>query len=221
MSRALLCGVVALWAGAAGADELAQVPANQVCVTRGEVAPLPDGRARVTAPKVRAVAAQAGPDAAELRFVYHGPTDESAALASGQLRRQVGLKLRAQDGCNLLYVMWRIAPKPGIVVSEKRNPGKRTHRECGANGYTNLFVGKDVPAPSSGEPHTLKAALSGRTLRVFADGRLIWQGEVAASAAELSGPVGVRTDNARVDLALYAPPGRAAADRACKPTDED
>ena len=41
----------------------------------------------------------------------------------GELRRQFGLKLRAQDACNLVYVMWRIEPASKLVVSIKCRTG--------------------------------------------------------------------------------------------------
>ena len=60
---------------------------------------------------------------AEARFKYLGPTSQEARLGSGESRRQFGLRLRAQDPCNLVYAMWRIEPEPMLVVSVKRNPG--------------------------------------------------------------------------------------------------
>jgi len=102
----LACALVV--GGSASADELARAPAARWRVTRGHVDVLSDGRARVREPKMRAVVDASDGDAAELRFTYLGASDGDARLASGELRRQVGLKLRAADGCNLLYVMWRI-----------------------------------------------------------------------------------------------------------------
>ena len=37
-------------------------------------------------------------------------------------------KLRAEDACNLVYVMWRIEPQSRLVVSVKRNPGQHARR---------------------------------------------------------------------------------------------
>ncbi|HSP77813.1 MAG TPA: hypothetical protein VLQ93_04755, partial [Myxococcaceae bacterium] len=117
------------------AETLSRVARKRIRVTLGELEPGVEGRLRITKPKVRAVVPAARARVAELRFTYLGATREVAPLRSGELRRQVGLKLRAQDGCNVVYVMWRIAPKAGVVVSVKHNPGKHRHAECGNGGY--------------------------------------------------------------------------------------
>ena len=41
---------------------------------------------------------------------------ERQAKRATDARRQVGLKLRARDGCNVVYVMWRIEPKAGHMT---------------------------------------------------------------------------------------------------------
>src|SRR5262249_42100776 len=125
-------------------------------------------------------------------------------LASGELRRQIGLKLRAADGCNLVYVMWRLEPKAQLVVSTKLNPGKRTHRECGANGYVNLKprAGTSPAPPVVGSEHRLHAAIDGKLLRVWADRVLAWEGELPDAALALRGPAGVRSDNGAFTVEL-------------------
>jgi len=211
----LACALVA--GGSASADELARAPAARWRVTRGHVEALADGRARVREPKMRAVVDASDGDAAELRFTYLGPSDGEARLASGELRRQVGLKLRAADGCNLVYVMWRIEPKAQLVVSLKRNPGQRTHAECGARGYRNLVARAGTqPAPlAPNMEHRLHAKLDGRILRVWADRALAWEGDVGDEVLALRGPAGVRSDNAKLELELLvhaaAPSGIASA----------
>jgi len=211
----LACALVA--GGSASADELARAPAARWRVTRGHVEALADGRARVREPKMRAVVDASDGDAAELRFTYLGASDGEARLASGELRRQVGLKLRAADGCNLVYVMWRIEPKAQLVVSLKRNPGQRTHAECGARGYRNLVARAGTqPAPlAPNMEHRLHAKLDGRILRVWADRALAWEGDVGDEVLALRGPAGVRSDNAKLELELLvhaaAPSGIASA----------
>jgi hypothetical protein len=175
-----------------------------LCVTKGALKAHGKTGARITEPTVRAVRAGSSGDSASLKFTYRGPSKKSRALASGQMRRQLGLKLRAQDGCNLVYVMWRIEPKPGIEVSIKRNPGKSTHKECGANGYTKVaFV--DAPLIEADTEHTLDAALTGADLSVTIDGKEIWTGAVEG-AADLTGPAGLRTDNISADVELTTSP---------------
>ena len=144
----------------------------------------------------------------EARFVYLGPTAETAPLRSGAIRRQFGLKLRAADGCNLIYAMWRFAPEPALVVSVKSNPGLHTSRACGAAGYRNLTPRRQRPveAPEIGVPHRLAAALDGEALRVRIDGVEVWEGEVGREAFAVDGPVGIRSDNVRLELELFVAP---------------
>lgn len=184
---------------------VAPVAADRLCVTKGAAAL----GSRVTEPTMRAVALGAPGDAASLSFVYRGETAVSRELASGESRRQLGLKLRAQDGCNLVYVMWRLDPKPAISVSVKRNPGKRTHKECGANGYTRIKPLRGaalapIPALAPGASHTLRAEISGDDLLAWIDDQLVWRGSLPAAARALSGPAGLRSDNLSFDLAAFS-----------------
>jgi hypothetical protein len=215
----IACALLA--GGATFGDELIRAPAGRWRVTRGRIEALGDGKARVREPKMRAVVPEADGDEAELRFTYLGPSDASAPLASGEMRRQIGLKLRAADGCNLLYVMWRIEPKAQLVVSVKSNPGARTHRECGTRGYRNLVARAGVqPAPLSPNlEHRLHARLDGRVLRVWADRALAWEGDVGDDVLTLRGPTGVRSDNGRFDFELLV--RAATAPLAVSPISDD
>ncbi len=124
---------------------LSPIAADRLCVTKGAASI----GSPVTQPTMRAIALDSSGDAASLSFTFRGDTATSRSLASGESRRQLGLKLRAQDGCNLLYVMWRLDPAPSLSVSLKHNPGMRTHRECGARGYMPLKPAR-APAPVRG-----------------------------------------------------------------------
>jgi hypothetical protein len=199
------------------AAELMALPSDRWCVTRGKPS------AQVNEAKFRAVAPSSDGDTAEVRFTYLGPSDLEKPLASGQPRRQVGLKLRAEDGCNLLYVMWRVAPKNEIVVSLKRNPGKKTHHQCGNDGYRNYKPRHFVApaAPAHGSRHSLSAAIENRTLRVFTDGNLAWEGELDDAAAALRGPAGVRSDNLKLDLELRIRPGKATTSARCLSAEDE
>lgn len=187
------------------AIEVAPIASDTLCVTKGQV----DGRS-VTEPTVRGYARGAGGDAAQLTFVYRGESLETRELAGGDARRQLGLKLRAQDSCNVVYVMWRLDPRPKLDVSVKLNPLAKTHEQCGANGYTKLRPYKKlfVPAFEFGATHTLRAEIVGNELFAWIDGRLLWQGRLPEAARALSGPAGIRSDNVQFDLVeLAAPPG--------------
>jgi hypothetical protein len=188
---------------------LRQINRDELCVTNGAVTVLPGGRLAVATPSSRAVVAagagSAADQAAEIRFRYLGPTATSKPLASGELRRQIGLKLRAQDTCNLVYAMWHIAPDATVAVSIKHNAGMNTHAQCGAGGYVNFKEpGRIAPPPiRPGETHALRAALHGHDLTVTADGKLAWQGTFAGELLPLDGPPGFRTDNARFELEYF------------------
>jgi hypothetical protein len=195
------------------------------CVTKGNAA---IGGA-ITEPTVRAVALATQGDAAAMTFTYRGHTQKTRELASGQERHQLGLKLRAQDGCNLVYVMYRTdaGAAPKIDVSVKHNPGARTHADCGAGGYTKVKGSSDsklalVPVLAAGDKHTLRAAISGDELRAFIDDKLVWRGTLPDSARELVGPAGIRSDNMAYDLVAFeAPKSTATAIAKCAAADGD
>lgn len=176
-------------------------------VTQGSLGEAGDGALRVEVPRMRAVLPGAGGDEAELHFTWLGPTQGLVPLASGELRQQVGLKLRARDACNLVYVMWRIQPRAGLVVSVKRNEGQQASSECGAGGYRNVRprFRASLPALVEGKAHRLAARLRGDALEVRVDGVPVWRGVLGPDAAGLAGPVGVRTDNGRFLLRLEVP----------------
>jgi hypothetical protein len=191
------------------APALVKVPRERMCVTLGSIDPHPSGSWMVSASKMRAVLFDQGPPTAELHFTYLGPTAETSVLGSGAVRRQIGLKLRAQNGCNLVYVMWRLEPVNELVVSIKSNPGQRTFAECQNRGYTNVKpqAAQRVPPVAQGSTHVLRADLRGDALVVYADGAVAWQGSLGPAALAFDGPVGIRTDNvaAVFDLAAGAP----------------
>jgi hypothetical protein len=145
------------------------------------------------------------PQAVEAHFTFLGGTESEARLGSGELRRQFGLKLRAQDACNLVYAMWRIEPESKLVVSVKSNPGQHSSAECGNRGYRNIKPARSKPLPElrSGDAHALRAEMNGQEMRVLADGALVWEGSVGADALAFDGPVGIRSDNARLQIELH------------------
>lgn len=199
------------------------VAQGDVCVTKGALVP---GKLAVDTPTFRAVGLGTSGDAVSLDFTYHGHSTDSRALASGQMRRQLGLKLRAANGCNLVYVMWRLDPKPALEISIKVNPGMTTHAECGANGYTKLkkpTYHTAVPALLDGEKHVLQAEIVGDELFAWIDGSLAWRGDLPAEAKAMSGPSGFRSDNLMYDINTFsAPPGHTAGDKPhCVQSDED
>lgn len=187
------------------ARSLDRVDRSHLCVTNGMITTRYNGLLSIETPSSRAVVPTTVEQTAEIRFRYLGPTASSKPLASGELRRQIGLKLLAQDTCNLLYAMWHIEPDSKLAVLIKRNPGMQTHEQCGAKGYLpikplkTMTLGKVQP----GELHTLRAQLHGEELTLIADGVLAWQGQLQVADAEFDGPVGLRTDNGRFELEYF------------------
>ncbi len=183
-----------------------RVRRGSLCVTEGTIAETAGDRLSVSVPKMRAYVNTWASQAIELRFTYNGSTQKKVALGSGEMRQQFGLKLRAQDACNLVYAMWRVEPESKLVVSVKRNPGAHTSAACGERGYENLTPRRaaDLPRLRPGESHTLRAEMKKEELQVFVDDREVWAGEVGADAAKIEGPVGIRSDNAQLQFELKA-----------------
>jgi hypothetical protein len=207
------------------ASGLEAVAPSRLCVTDGHVAARSAPALAVDEGAMRGVVAGDRSATAELAFDYPGPSRVELPLANGELRRQIGLKLRAQDTCNVIYVMWRLAPSTGIVVQLKRNPGKSTHAECGDEGYVTVRATMSTPAPAIqiGEQHTLRADLDGDVLTVLADGKVAWQGALPREARDLEGPIGIRSDNGRFGFELRVPGGsrQGPACRSGQPASND
>jgi hypothetical protein len=199
------------------ATSLQPVRISAICVTNGAVTESPGGGLLVETPSSRAVVPGSGSKTVEIRFRYLGPSQGSKPLASGEMRRQIGLKLRAQDTCNLLYAMWHIEPDSRIAVSVKRNPGKSTHQQCDARGYLNIKPERGAPpAPIRvNQRHSLRAVLDGTRLTLVADGETVWVGSVGNTIFEFDGPAGFRTDNARFELELATTGGGPAGHGHC------
>lgn len=193
--------------------DIAPVGAADLCVTKGHLA-----EGSVAEPTMRGYARGAGGNAAALTFTYRGESFETRELAGGQARRQIGIKLRAQDSCNVIYVMWRLDPQPKLDISVKLNPLKKTHEQCGADGYTKVRPHKKtfIPAFEYGKTHTLRAEIVGDELYAWIDDKLLWQGTLPETARALEGPAGIRSDNVKFDLVSLAAPHGSGDAPACK-----
>jgi hypothetical protein len=204
-----LISLSALCSGAAcqsAGTKLMSVSRADLCVTEGAIEELPGERLSVNVPKMRAYVNASTPQLVEAHFTYLGPSGNEAPPGSGELRRQFGLKLRAQGDCNLVYTMWRIGPESTLVVSVKSNPGQHSSEQCGNRGYRNIKPRRSTPVPAlrSGDAHTLRAEMNGAEMKVFADNSLVWEGSVGTDALSFDGPVGIRSDNARLQIDLRA-----------------
>lgn len=210
------CVILALAASAASSSQnqepqMLRVNRDMLCVTEGAVDQSAAQELTVNVSKMRAYVNRTTLQTAEVHFKYLGPTENESKLGSGEIRRQFGLKLRAENACNLVYVMWRIAPESKLVVSVKANAGQQASAECGNRGYKNIKPQHSSPVPilQPGALHALRAELSGDALRVLADGAVVWVGNIGPEARAFNGPVGMRSDNARLEAELRVgmPPG--------------
>jgi hypothetical protein len=173
-------------------------------VESGQVDELSPERLRLRSGCVRLLLGEIPRSEAAIAFTYLGPTPDEVPLASGELRRQIGLKLRASDTCNVVYVMWHVAPTRGIHVSVKSNPGQRRHDECGDRGYETVEgrVVAELPAIVPGARHAFAVRIERSDLNVTVDGRPVWEGTLPPSAFAFDGPPGIRSDNAAFDVEL-------------------
>jgi len=181
-------------------------------VTRGKVQETSAGFLTVNGPKERAQLKQGKHQHAVLRFRYKAPSAKVSRLASGGVVRQIGLKLRTKNTCNLLYVMWRIDPNEHIFVILKRNPRKPTHKQCGASGYRTIAIMSlshlQITAKDH-QTHTLSARLvtqtDGYLLSVAVNDCELWSGTIDSDLLnEINGPVGFRSDNGNFCFKLFA-----------------
>jgi len=208
-----VCALGIACAARAAPDTLMPVQRQTLCVTEGAVGAGAGTALKVDSAKMRAYVNLATRQIVEAHFTYLGATADSARLGSGAMRRQFGLKLRAQDACNLVYVMWRIEPESKLVVSVKTNPGQTTSAQCGNRGYRNIkpLHASAIPVLKSGDAHTLHAELHQAGLRVWIDNSLVWEGALGPDAQGLNGPIGIRSDNARLEFELKTGPPLGAA----------
>jgi len=193
-------GLVALVA-CSTAEAQTRTPLSDFDVSDGKIDKAAGDRLMVGSKEMRATLTTIGPSQrVTVKFTYLGPTSEVSHLGNGEVRHQFGIKLKAQDICNLVYVMWNFDTRR-IAVSVKLNPGQRTHEDCLDRGYINNIKPRvNVPPPvvRVDQPHTLYAELEGKELTVKADGRVVWQGTLVPVVLQFKGPVGIRSDNAHV-----------------------
>lgn len=213
-ARGALAAAVLAGCGATLTDAGSRaVEPSRLVVECGALEPSVGDRAvlHVRTPCMRAVLRAGAARSVQLALTYRGPTERAEPLGSGELRRQIGLKLRARDTCNVVYAMWHVEPRGGLHVSVKSNPGKSRHAECRDGGYLNVrprFV-REVPPLVPGARRTLAATLEGRVLTVRVDGIRSWEGELPDEALRFDGPAGFRSDNGVFDVELSTSPGDA------------
>lgn len=203
--RERACGVLALGLLCACGTPMIRVRVAELRVESGRIEETSSTAFSLRHPCIRATAGTRGSPEAQMAFVYRGPSREVEPLASGEVRRQIGLKMRAKNSCNALYIMWHLAPTNGIFVSVKSNPGQSEHAQCGDRGYLNLVARgrRALPPVEEGERHTLRARLEGEWLRVDADGVASWEAHLPPEAFAFDGPAGIRSDNGFFEAEMW------------------
>ena len=152
---------------------LMPVSRANLCVTEGTIDELPGERLSVNVPKMRAYLNAFTPQSVEAHFTYLGATESETRLGSGELRRQFGIKLRAQDACNLVYAMWRIEPESKLVVSVKSNPGQHNSAKSRIPEYqgsrrhaSSRSTSRRHPRSSRGDERSRPGSLRRRVARL-------------------------------------------------------
>lgn len=180
---------------------------SQLIVTSGEIEKRDDDTMTLRSPIVRATIGNTSRNIIEIDFRYLGPTLRQVPLASGEYRRQIGLKMRERNTCNVIYAMWHIEPTKGIHVSVKSNPKKNTHSECQDGGYKNLtpyFFSPTVPEIRYGESHRFGIRIDHNSIHIDVDGLGVWSGELPRETLGFEGPAGIRSDNGIFNLRIRA-----------------
>jgi len=137
-----------------------------------------------------------------MRFAY-----APQVVGSNGWRRQVTLKLKAANSCNVVYLSWVFekqgAPSNTLEIKRKSNPGQWLDSQCKdvfgePTGYTtidSLTLPNDPPAPPApGSTITFEAELRGDALRVWVNGTSRFNRTVLGLGAS-GGWAGFRTDN--------------------------
>jgi hypothetical protein len=182
------------------------IPRSGLTVTEGTVTSAgPKALLETKDPGMRATARDDGRHARDARvwFRYLGESTTTEPLGSGLIRRQIGLKLRAPDPCNLVYVMWHQFPDNAIQVQVKRNPGQTTSAECGNRGYTTIATiplgegdSTDDHSAHRLQAETRRSPNGALILTLYTDGSLLRKLRISAAlTAGLQGPIGIRSDN--------------------------
>ena len=218
MIKSLLLIIPLVIQGTVLASEPVDTRRSDLRVSLGTISQTTSGYLTVVGPKERAVRTSGKHSQALLRFRYRGPSEKTAPLDSGAVIEQIGLKMRAMNTCNLLYIMWRIKPTEELYIAIKRNPGKVNYEDCGANGYK--VLGR-VPLKPLGitaakqKTHRLGASVTetaGRyACEVTIDGRRVWSESINAKLiADIQGPVGFRSDNGSFIFKLFVSDAEAS-----------
>lgn len=139
-----------------------------------------------------------------LVFQYNGPAEGASGFASGAAYKQVCLKLRNQNACNLLYVIWRLDARQ-VMVQVKTNLSMVFSSQCGADGYRTLTPAFTAPTKAlSLEWHEMIAQCDGDWLNVLTDNEVVWRGHLTSDVMSLTGGVGVRSDNISMRFRVFA-----------------
>lgn len=182
------------------------IDAEDLCVSLGALQRPPEGGLWVNRDaQLRATLPASGGNQASISFRYLGRTAQEVLLGSGSQRWQLGLKLRAADTCNVVYVMWRFGTPSSVVASVKDNPGQHLHAECENRGYRNLLPLWSLPVrePELASVHELSARIVADVLEVSIDARPVLRAALDGGSVPERGPSGLRSDNVSFELIRF------------------
>jgi len=187
----LVMSAFSVGAASASTDLTQRISRAHLCVTEGTIVAEPASSSfTVDSPKMRAYVNAVPLQSIQAHFTYLGASSREVPLGSGTMRRQFGLK----------------------------NPGQHSSAECGNRGYRNIKPQRSTPTPKlqPGDTHTLRAEMTATVMKVFIDGTLAWQGALSSEVEKWDSRVGIRSDNARVQLELTGPLNPANDRQDCK-----
>lgn len=201
-SAALFVSLLALCSIARAEDPLLD-PAS--CAVEDGTTTACGSQVSTAAPEMRCVFTRSN-DQVYLFFIYSGDTATLAHLGDGSVRRQIGLKVIAQNTCNVLYVMWWTDGT--IQASMKINPNMSTHAQCADGGYSVIGSYSGPPLVVSTSVHMLHVRILRATkqLVIQTDNGSAHTFVLPDPALQLIGPTGLRTDNCIADMTTLVTP---------------
>lgn len=163
-------------------------------VTSGEI------EVAINHPSVRAVKDDSeGIAETTLHFRYDGPTEEKKPLGSGEIRHQMGVKLYAADGNNVVYCMWRFDPDEPTPAGNVQVQVKWEGEYYPAD---EIYSMSKQLAPEVGRVYRLRAAVDNEVVRVWIMDEPVWVGalpeDIMRNLKLQRGLIGLRADNVRL-----------------------
>lgn len=179
------------------------VPIQNICLGNGEIRSGNTLRFSIDSPQPRLSILNSRNTKARLVFLYLGDTAVLRSLNSGELRRQIGLRLNYLNTCNVVNVIWQFGEKSNVVVSKKINEHLSENSQCLDRGYLSIKPDfrRQLRTPEMGSIHSIEFDTQGTRLTVVVDNQVAWIGNVPELDKD-NGVIGLRGDNVKFDFDL-------------------